>query len=457
MGASDTRSRFDYGNIYLQLDHPYAVSGTNMTGYVYLHLTHHFPATSVLLELRGDEKCKWTEQRTHKETFQGDQKTYKYNHYHNCHRIVVHQRFCLYNFGQDGAPPGDYTFPFNIPIPFGCPSSAYFSGTDCAFASIKYSIKAILQPNAASWLGEVTFKQNLIVREKAPASSDNISASINTNVKSCCCCCSKGSVSLETKFEKDAVASNEICRAMCQIKNQCSLPIQQIKICIKQFTQLKSESGIYKRSREIGSREFDGVQAREDTDGFSKLLQIPLNELESKMSHQLFYNFDPVYRDEVGLVNFIQPTTSGLHLNITYLLEVKLIYKIRCGKMPKTSIPLFIHAPEIEGFTIIKAPEDWNPTTYNESNYETPLAPIEMAQKQVFNNIAYNPAGMGMYAQSQLVPGGRAPAYVTYTAHSQPQYPLAPPVRSQLKPSAPAERPCSDKTPLLEPKEETKE
>lgn len=79
--------------------------------------------------------------------------------------------------------PGQYTFPFNISVPYGCPSSAYFTGTESAVASIKYSIKAILQPNVSVRIREMQFKQNLVMREKAPRVDENLYSSLDMDIK----------------------------------------------------------------------------------------------------------------------------------------------------------------------------------------------------------------------------------------------------------------------------------
>lgn len=210
MGNIDGRSKFEHGHIYLQLDFPYSISGENTTGNIYLELGQPFPAVSLDIEMKGEEKCKWTETKTRTITRDGKSETETYYEYHHGHREVIHQRFTIFTFNQGVALPGQYTFPFNIVVPYGCPSSAMYSGSDSAIASIKYSIKVVLQPNVTTRIREMKFKQTLIVREKPQNVGENLFSSISMNINSCCCCCSKGNASLETNFEKDAYTSQEV-------------------------------------------------------------------------------------------------------------------------------------------------------------------------------------------------------------------------------------------------------
>jgi len=185
MGNIDGRSKFEHGHIFIQPDFPYSISGESTIGKIYIDLGQPFPAVSLDIEVKGEEKCKWTESKTRTVTRDGKTETESYYVYHHAHRSVIHQRFTIYTFNEGVALPGQYTFPFNISIPYGCPSSAFFSGSDSAVASIKYSIKAVLQPHASTRIREMKFKQTLIVREKPPHVGDNVYTSVSMNLNSC--------------------------------------------------------------------------------------------------------------------------------------------------------------------------------------------------------------------------------------------------------------------------------
>ena len=46
---------------------------------------------------------------------------------------------------------------------------------------------------------------------------------------------------------------------MCQINNGCSIPIESVRICVKQFVQLNSYTSVYRRNRKLGEKKFDGL------------------------------------------------------------------------------------------------------------------------------------------------------------------------------------------------------
>lgn len=185
MGNIDSRARFDHGHMFMQTDHPYCISGENMTGNIYLDLTQPYPGVSLDIIVKGDEQCKWTERKTRTvRDGEGKSRTETYYVYHHGSREVIHQRFTIHVFPNQVAMPGQYAFPFNIAIPYGCPSSAYFTGTESAVASIRYSIKAVLQPNVIVHIREMSYKQSLIVREKPPHIEENVYSSAELEINS---------------------------------------------------------------------------------------------------------------------------------------------------------------------------------------------------------------------------------------------------------------------------------
>lgn len=120
MGNIDSRARFQHGHIFLQTDHPYAIAGDNMTGNIYLDLTQPYPAVSLDIIVKGEERCRWTERKTRTvRDSDGKSKTETYYVHHSGGREVIHQRFTIYVFQNQVAMPGQYTFPFNIAIPYG--------------------------------------------------------------------------------------------------------------------------------------------------------------------------------------------------------------------------------------------------------------------------------------------------------------------------------------------------
>ena len=219
--------------------------------------------------------------------------------------------------------PGQYTFPFNISIPYGCPSSAFFTGTESAVASIKYSIKAVLRPHVHIRIQEMEFKQSLIIREKASIVQQDLFSSAEMEINSWWCWCSKGRASLTTRFEKNAYTGVETWRALWEVNNDnWRIPVVRIKINIKQFVILTAYSSVYRRTFKKGERIYEGVNANAKAIGTeSRYLEIPLYEMKNIINKHEYTDFG-FYDEDMYLAQTLQPTTTGLHLNITYYLII---------------------------------------------------------------------------------------------------------------------------------------
>eukprot|EP00343_Euplotes_focardii_P008540 CAMPEP_0205822174 /NCGR_PEP_ID=MMETSP0206-20130828/11256_1 /ASSEMBLY_ACC=CAM_ASM_000279 /TAXON_ID=36767 /ORGANISM="Euplotes focardii, Strain TN1" /LENGTH=213 /DNA_ID=CAMNT_0053118209 /DNA_START=694 /DNA_END=1335 /DNA_ORIENTATION=+ len=162
---------------------------------------------------------------------------------------------------------------------------------------------------------------------------------------------------------------------------------------------LTAYSSVYRRNFKKGEKNFDGVEPRTETEGFTRYLDIPLSELKGKVDAHQFTDFTPLDGADMYLAEAIQPTTNGLHLNITYKLSVKLCYDTYCATEPECSTPLFIQAPELQNFQMIQAPENWSPTTYDEVNFALPVPRNELMQQEPIEMGAdYNPQQMGVPA-----------------------------------------------------------
>ena len=60
-GIFDSRAQFQHGNMVLQIDNPFTYAGENLTGTIYIQMMQPYPAVSLDIEIRGDEKWSWDE------------------------------------------------------------------------------------------------------------------------------------------------------------------------------------------------------------------------------------------------------------------------------------------------------------------------------------------------------------------------------------------------------------
>ena len=58
---------------------------------------------------------------------------------------------------------------------------------------------------------------------------------------------------------------------------------------------------------------YDGVEARKETGGLTRFLQLDLSMIKSKI-----HDADGMNADDVFIANQIQPTTNGQFLNVSY-------------------------------------------------------------------------------------------------------------------------------------------
>jgi hypothetical protein len=100
--------------------------------------------------------------------------------------------------------------------------------------------------------------------------------------------------------------------------------------------------------------------------------------MKGHVNTSLFGDFGNIHHDEQYLTESLQPTTNGIHVNITYQLSVKLVYDTYCANQPECTIPLFIQAPPLQNFQIMQAPQDWNPQIYDQANFSCPVPQNEL-------------------------------------------------------------------------------
>ena len=190
-----------------------------------------------------------------------------------------------------------------------------------------------------------------------------------------------------------------------------------IRISIKQYVRLTAWTGVYNRHHKQAERQFDGVAANEATQGFSKFMDIPLYQIRSNVNTSLFGDFGNMNQDDYTLAESMQPTTNGLHVSITYQLSVKFIYGTCCANQPACTIPMFIHAPPLPSFKLPEAPQGWDPTVYDQSDFALPVPDNEMRPSEV-NEAAFNPESQPLMPPSPPTP----PPHYNQDPNAQNQY-----------------------------------
>ena len=174
MGQSNTQS--EYGGMYIQTDLPYCISGSTVTGKIYIQIYKQFPAERLILKIEGKEKWKWTETRTrtvgHGEHKRHETYEVKFDESH----IVFNFNQVIYYFNNGWIPPGQYVYPFSFVLPKECPASSYYTGTNKSVAFIRYSCKGIFDAADYTHIKDIKYKCRLVVRQVPSQIYENLYA-----------------------------------------------------------------------------------------------------------------------------------------------------------------------------------------------------------------------------------------------------------------------------------------
>lgn len=395
MGNIDSKYQFEHGNIYCQTDKAYFVAGEQITGKIYLNLSMSYPASSLEIEVKGKEKCKW-KTRENKEIKDGENTRHEFQDViHKGERNIITYKVPVYYFPGGFAPAGQYTFPFSFALPSNLPATLFFCGLDKAVATIKYKLKAILETSIGFNAKKMKFKQTLIIRQPGTASSLNPLQRDERNVYACCCFGNKGTAKITTQFEKDAYTPDEVCRAMCDVDNsQCTKEINDISIRLMQHVELKAKDGqIYTENRLLESKRFDGLGANQATGGMNRYLELSLAGIRQQA--RPFDDNKSLDKDDLFLAERIQPTAKGTIVKLHYTLTIHCNYGSVCAEEPHCTIPLTITPPPLPSFGVVQAPAGWNPTVFGCFDFHLPgpgevLSAVVPTVQPVSGNINFN-------------------------------------------------------------------
>jgi len=115
MGITDSKSKFEHGNIVVQTDKPYFTPGEEVTGNIYISSTQNFPGSMLELRLSGKEKVEWTVKKNN-----GKHSTKR--RYKDKSKIIDYV-VPIHSFMGGYVATGQYTFPFKLKLPYDIPAS----------------------------------------------------------------------------------------------------------------------------------------------------------------------------------------------------------------------------------------------------------------------------------------------------------------------------------------------
>lgn len=161
------------------------MAGEPITGKIYLNLTMGFPASTLEIEVKGKEKCKWTTRESQQVKEGENTKTEFVDVYHKNEKKIITYKVPVFYFPGGMAPPGQYTFPFSFALPSNIPATLFYCGVDKAVARIRYTLKAALETGIGFNVKKMQFKQTLVIRQPNYATALNPMQTDTRNVYAC--------------------------------------------------------------------------------------------------------------------------------------------------------------------------------------------------------------------------------------------------------------------------------
>ncbi|CAI2371733.1 unnamed protein product [Moneuplotes crassus] len=389
MGASETKSKFEHGNIILQTAKSYYVPGEEVQGNIYLSLDQSFPGTLLELLAKGKEEVKFEDERSccgnnyYTKDFSEKRKIFKF-------------RETIHNFEGDSIPTGQYCFPFKLLLPEGIPSSCLYQIDDFSQTQgkVKYKISAILTCNEDE-MKDMTFKQTLVVRQQPEIVGTNSKATCDAEVNTCCCFCSQGYARMKAETERTDYRPDQTVKIVTHIKNKCKRDIKKVKVQLIQRIEMNAleknrhvfdymeaferdpfgtdgQRRVYILYKKVLlSKEYEGILKGEESNAGQQHLLLPLKEKEEMYDE-----------DDLIMRKGIQPTSIGKLMSINYELKIIPDYGIKCGCcLPEISIDLFISPPQLPSYQVLEGPVDWEPEVFETKTFCDPIPLYEEEQE----------------------------------------------------------------------------
>lgn len=417
-------------NCFVRTDKPVYVSGETVSGTINLNCTRQFPSQGVFLIVKGVERCKWVERRTRQipdGTDQNGNQRYRTEEYfidHHGRNRFFDVRIPVYPF-QNYCLPGQYSFPFSFQLPAGLPGTFSEAGERWGTryeAETSYFITGDIHCADGS---EIRHQQRLIVYEKLMSEIQAVALEKTANIY-VCCCINRGSVHMESTFDKNAYVSGETAQVVCKVQNNSTSDITAIKTKLRRRIVLRSDAGAtFNKVETLNQGNYAGVakaqevaaegnqslleneQANYGSEGGADKAEKPETVRVASESGDRYVPVNLSCRDWA----YIQPSTNGQMIRCNYWVEVDAC--VTCSMGISLELPVTIYEPQPANWEV-PVPAGWNPTRYETAQVVIPAATAAVGAA----------AAVATAATSVAQAAVATPAQVTVTA-GQPAYPAA--------------------------------
>lgn len=389
MGNQNSSKASDYGGIYVKMADQVLLTGTTVSGTIYLNLTKDYPGEKLCLRITGNEYTKWIENEKEAKKNPNVSTIMRF-----ADNVLINKEIEIHNWNKrEYIPKGQYTFPFQFAVPKGLPSSFYFRrGT--AVAQIKYFIAVFIKSEKKK-VPQVSFQIPVLIRETPEAALESKEISTSNNLTTCCCI-HHGTVTMRTAFEKNAVAPGEKVTIISEVDNsKNTLPISSVKFSLTQKIVLLAEGHKKIFNFTIKTVELGKVDPGQAKKGSTKLegsiTLPPCQEAGSSDIEQIHlmheYNPDPS--------SLITPSAHGMNItsDINLVVASDINRCLFCQSQPANALPIFVHSANLKTEPEPQVPQNWQPEQMPVTNFT-----VAAVQPVMVLNQAPVQAGLGMVA-----------------------------------------------------------
>ena len=291
------------------------------------------------------------------------------------------QNYCL---------PGQYSFPFTFQLPAGLPGTFSEAGERWGTryeAETSYFITGDIHCADGS---EIRHRQRLIVYEKLMTDITAVALEKTANIY-VCCCINRGSVHMESTFDKNAYVSGETANVVCKIENNSTSDITAIKTKLRRRIQMRSDAGaMFNQVETISQGTYDGVAAAVEVEAPEAKQGLLANDAQGG-EYGATGEDKPAKGDEIKKVrvstasgdryvpvqlscrdwDYIQPSTNGMLIKCNYWVEVDAC--VTCSGGISLELPVTIYEPQPATWDV-SVPPGWNPQTFPTASMVVPMA-----------------------------------------------------------------------------------
>ncbi|GLC41703.1 hypothetical protein PLESTB_000686200 [Pleodorina starrii] len=263
-------------------DKPVYCAGDVVQGYVLMTIFQPFAARSLNVEVIGYESVHWHEIRVEEViVFDGvDEIIRKIPH--NARKDFFQVDVPLYRFDESQLlAPGQYQFPFRMPLPANLPGSflfedeSYESGMDTyesVVAKVDYKIKAFVLLSGQRQQGQQPPQRpyarcphmhdslEVVVLQRLVRPPSELTAESVTQVRSCCCF-SAGMVVVRVRAAKDCFVAGETAQMVLEIENHTDLRFDDVWVELDRIVSVRAAGCRYISEEKLHKQRFPGLPA----------------------------------------------------------------------------------------------------------------------------------------------------------------------------------------------------